>query len=103
MAHNPLVNALVASLYIALVASVMFYGPHTVGKKETVMVPIAVLSLFVLSAAVMGYFFLCGPLLLSFDGEKKRAVRLFLSTVGIFAGITALILAVLFLFPPPGK
>lgn len=103
MARNPFVNALAASLYIALVASVMYYGPHTVGKKDTVMVPIAMLSLFVLSAAVMGYLFFYGPLQLCCDGEKKHSVRLFLSTVGIFAGITVLILTVLFFFPPPGK
>lgn len=44
------------------------------------------ISLFTLSAAVMPYF----------DGKKKYAVTLFLQTVAVFAGLTAVALALLF-------
>ncbi len=97
MTKNPLINALVASLYIVIVASVMYYGSRLASQKtETVVVPIAVISLFTLSAAVMGYLFLYQPLQLYLEGEKQSAVNLFLKTVAVFAGITALILFMLF-------
>ncbi len=97
MIKNPFVSALLASLYIAAVASFFYYAQKILGQSEdTVVAPIAVLLLFVLSAAVMGFLFLYSPLRLFFEGERERAVAHFLSTVAIFAGITAAILALLF-------
>ena len=94
---NPFINAFVAALYITAVASVMYYGPKIAGRiEETVVVPIAIISLFTLSAAVMGYVFLYQPLQLYLEGDKKTAVNLFLKTVVIFGGITAVILVSLF-------
>ncbi len=72
MTKNPLVNAIAAALYIALVGSVMFYGLSRT-SQPTVVIPIAVISLFTLSTAVMGYLFVYSPLHLYFDGEKKKA------------------------------
>jgi heme O synthase-like polyprenyltransferase len=94
MTKNPIINALMATLYIVVVASVMFYGPKLIepSPKETVIIPIMVISLFTLSAAVMGYLFFYQPFQIYFEGDKKRAVKLFLQTVLAFAIITALIL-----------
>jgi hypothetical protein len=61
-----------------------------------VMAPIAVISLFTLSAAVMGYVSLCQPLQLFWRATRKTAASLFLRTVAVFAGITALLLVALF-------
>src|SRR3989338_2491079 len=97
MTKNPLVNACAASLYIVMVASLMYYGPKLAGHVETVVVPIAMISLFTLSATVMFYLFLTQPIQIYFEGEKKAAVNLFLKTVVIFGGITAVILLALFL------
>lgn len=96
MTKNPLANALAATVYITIVASVMFYGPKQTGPVNSVIVPIAMISLFTLSAAVMGYLFLYQPLQLYLEGKKKNAVNLFLQTVAVFAGVTAVILIVLF-------
>lgn len=97
MTKNPFLNALAAVAYVSLVASIMFYGLKSAPPgPDTIVVPIAMISLFTLSAAVMGYVFLSTPLQLLLAGEKKRAVNLFLQTVLIFAGITALLLAALF-------
>lgn len=96
MTKNPLINALVATLYIVVVASVMDYGRNLNDQPHTIIVPIAVISLFTLSAAVMGYLFLYQPLQLYFDGAKKSAVNLFLQTVAVFASITALLFLILF-------
>lgn len=96
MTKNPFVNSLVAILYIVLIASVMFYGTKNVGPTNSVIAPIAVVSLFTLSAAVMGYLFCYQPAQLYFNDKKKEAVRLFLQTVGIFGGITVIVLLLLF-------
>jgi hypothetical protein len=98
MTRNPILNALAASLYIVVIGLMMFYGPRMAGRGNTpsVIVPIAVISLFTLSAAVMGYVFLYQPLQLFLEGDKRNAVSLFLRTVAVFAGITLLLLAALF-------
>lgn len=99
MTKNPFLNALSALLYIAFVAFIMFYGlklSGQAGQKDTIFAPIAIISLFTLSAAVMGYVFLSQPLQLYFDGDKKGAVNLFLRTVEVFAVITFFILLALF-------
>ncbi|MCL5438656.1 MAG: hypothetical protein M1268_01560 [Patescibacteria group bacterium] len=57
MTKNPFINAAVALLYITVIASVMFFGTKNTGPVNSVIVPIAVVSLFTLSAAVMGYLF----------------------------------------------
>ncbi len=96
MTKNPFVNAFAAVLYIALVASVMFWGPKENGPEDTVLIPIALISLFTLSAAMMGYIFLFQPLQLYLDGAKKEAISLFLRTLAVFAGITVVLLCILF-------
>jgi hypothetical protein len=96
MTRNPLINALAAALYIIAVASFMYYGPRLAGPVDSVIIPIAMLSLFVLSAAVMGTLFFYQPVLLCLDGKKQEATTLFLKTLGTFALITLLIFVTLF-------
>lgn len=97
MTKNPLLNALAAALYIVAVAAILFYGPRAIGSVNSVIVPIALISLFTLSAAVMGYIFLSRPAELYFDGKKKEALRLFLSTVLFFGLITLVAFLILVL------
>ena len=99
MTRKPLYNAILASGYIVLISTLLYFGPQFAGHIDSVLVPIAMLSLFVLSAATMGYLFLLQPVQLYLDGAKKEAVDLFARTVGIFAIITLGILGVLFLLP----
>jgi hypothetical protein len=99
MTKNPLVNAIAATAYITLVASFLFYGTKAIGPVDGLIVPVAMLSLFVLSAAMMGYLFLYQPLQLFFEGRQKEAAKLFVETVGIFACITVAIFLALFLIP----
>ena len=97
MTKNPFYNALTALGYIILVATVMFYGIRNIAhEKDTVLIPIAMLSLFSFSAAVMGYTFLSSPLQLYLDGKKKEAVKLITQTIAIFGVITAIALTLLF-------
>ena len=96
MPKNPFINAISASLYIALIVTVLTLGTKFTSGPDNYVMPVAMLSLFTLSAAVMGYLFLSQPILLFLDGKKKEAVSLFLQTVGVFAGITAVAVALSF-------
>lgn len=94
MTKNPIINAIAAEIYIAIVASVMFYGPKIAGladTPDTIIMPIAMISLFTLSAAMMGYIFLSQPLQLYLANEKGAAVNLFVKTLMTFAIITIII------------
>jgi len=97
MSNNPFVNALAATAYITALVSVVFSAPKTTVFDNSTMAPILFLSVFVLSAAVMGYLFVYQPLRLFFENKQKEAVRLFLFTVASFAGITAALAALWFL------
>ena len=94
MTRNPYLNALAAAAYIVVIAFVMFYGTDHTGQSPTVLIPIAVLSLFVLSAASMAFIFFFQPVQLFLDGQKKQAVELTLKTIGTFACITLVFLVV---------
>ena len=95
MTNNPFINALAATLYIALVASIPFFGKELFGDGKSFLIPVAMISLFTLSAAIMGYLFLYQPLLFLLGGHKKNAVKLFLQTVASFAGITIILFLLL--------
>lgn len=98
MTKNPLLNALAASGYIVLIVSIIsFLSSKLRDTPDTVLAPMLMISLFTLSAAVMGYIFGSQPLQFFLEDKKKEAVKLFLQTLGVFAAITLLILiAVLF-------
>ena len=95
MTKNPFINAFAAALYITAVATIPFFGKQLFGSGNSFLIPIAMISLFTLSAAVMGYLFLYQPLLLLLDGHKKEAIKLFLQTLATFAGITILLFLLL--------
>lgn len=62
-----------------------FAAPNT---PDNFFSPVVALSVFVLSAAVMGYLFVGETLQLYLNGEKKQAVSFFASTVLCFAVLT---------------
>jgi len=95
MTKNPLLNALAALAYIILVAAIISSLSKYAPKEDGFLAPVAALSMFTLSAAVMGYIFVFQPLRLYLDGNKQEAITLFLRTVGAFAVITILILIIL--------
>lgn len=98
MSKNPFVNALVASGYISLLVTLIFNSPKLVTDNELgMMAPVLFLSLFVFSAALMGFIFLYQPLQLLVEGKKEEATKLFLTTLASFAGITFAIVSAWFL------
>lgn len=104
MTQNPFHNALAAAGYIVLVVSGLTFGSTLVepNTEDNIFMPMAMLSLFVLSAAVMAYIFLYQPLLLILDGKRTEGASLFLRTVAIFAGLTLCALVISFLIPALG-
>jgi len=92
MIKNPICNAVAAATYIALIVLLIAYVGENAQTNNKILAPIAFLSLFTLSAAVMGYLFLLQPVTLYLDGKKKEAVAFFTKTIASFAIITAIIL-----------
>jgi len=89
-------NGLSAWIYIVTLAFVMYFGTKNLPKEDTILAPIAMISLFTLSAGVMGYIFGLQPIQLYLDGKKKEAVQLFLKTLMVFGLLTATMLILLF-------
>ena len=96
MTKSPFLNASAATLYIIFVTLIMNFGSQMAPRSQSLLVPIAVVSLFTLSAAVMGYLFCYQHLQLYFEKKKKQAVTLFLQTVAVFAMFTLVALGLLF-------
>ncbi len=97
MTKNPFYNALGAFLYICGVVTLINYGSRFAGEAESILAPIAMLSLLVLSVSVMAYIFFLEPVKQYLDGNKEGAVRLFIKTIQYFATITAVALFGVFL------
>jgi hypothetical protein len=95
---KPLYGAVLAEGYVTLVSTVMFYGSQFVNSEDSVIMPMAMLSLLVFSVAVMGYLFCYEPIALLVEGKKEEALVFFLKTIGYFGLMTVSIFAALFLF-----
>lgn len=92
---NPYLNSIYAEIYIIIVALII----NNIGQPDTpdtFFTPIAALSLFVLSAAVMGYLFLGRSLQMYLDGQKSQSVTFLMKTIITFAAITAIALIIVY-------
>jgi hypothetical protein len=98
MTKNPLYNAVAALVYIIAIVLGMNYVSGLQTNANEYIMPIIMLSLLVLSVAIMAYIFGYQPFVLFLDNKKKEAVSLFLKTVGIFGGITFGIIIIYLLF-----
>jgi len=94
MTRNPFINAGAAAVYIGTL--VLFIGSLAAfDGQETLLIPISMLSLLVLSVLTMSYCFFLTPVQMCLDGEKHEAVRLFKHSVAVFAGIVAVFFGIL--------
>jgi hypothetical protein len=66
-------------------------------QNGTIIIPMTMLSLFVLSAAVMGFLFLSEPLYLLMENRKQEAIVFFAKVVGFFACFVVFFTILLFL------
>lgn len=85
-------NALGTGAYIALIVSGIFYIPRLIGGnvEDTILIPMAMLLLFVVSASITGSLVLGRPILWYLDGKKKEAVSLLVTTIGFLFLLTIL-------------
>ena len=91
-----LANALGTAAYVILVATFMFIGEQgKFGMAKTVFIPIAMLMLFVFSAAFTGTLMFGRPVMWYIDGKKKEALSLLAYTLVIFFIITFIVLVLL--------
>lgn len=99
MTRNPFINGLFAIAYIVTLVSTAILIPRLFGgPQESIIYPMLGLSIFVLSAAVMAYLFFYQPVVLLLDGQREKAVKLFLQTMGVFAAATAVLLCISFFY-----
>lgn len=98
MTQNPFINALAAVAYIIGIVLLMTYGGPLIGPRDTIFIPMGMLSLFVFSAATMGYIVLSQPLTLFLDGKKAEAVSLFIKTIGTLGGFMIVFFILQFIF-----
>ncbi len=90
------IDSLATALYIILVASFMFYIQKTFPNNlPIVLIPIAMLLLFVFSAALTGFLVFGKPVMLYLDGKKKQARSLLGYTLGFLLIITILVFIIL--------
>lgn len=94
MNKTSFLNTLGTVAYICVVTTIMQNGNKIFGEKDNFVTPIVFLSLFTLSAIVVGGLVLGKPLMLYFDDKKKEAVAMFLQTAGWLAIFTIVAMVV---------
>ena len=95
MLKNPFLNALIAFVYIVgLVLSVHKVSSY-LPQKDTLLAPMTMLSLLVLSVSIMGILFVYEPARLFLENKRQEALSFFLKTVGTFACFVAFLILLL--------
>lgn len=91
-------NAAATAAYIAAVAAFFLYVPDALALgdvEETFFIPMFILLLFVVSAALTGALVLGRPLFWLLDGRRADALRLFAATLGFLAAFAVLALVLM--------
>ena len=97
MIKNPYLNAFMALGYIALIILVISKTSSIAANTpDTILAPVTMISLFVLSAAIMGILFVYEPLRLSLENQKQQALSFLIKTVGTFACFVVILGVLLF-------
>ena len=90
------INSLLTSLYIIAVGLFFYYGTLIkIGRSNSFLAPVAMLFLFVFSAALTGFLIVGTPLQMYIDGKKKEALSLLTYTLGFFFVFTLIALLLL--------
>ena len=89
MKWNPFLNATAAALYIVAVALFMqFIESLRHDTPDTLLDSVGMLSLLVLSVAVMAFLFFYQPVRRLIENKRAEAMSYFLKTLGIFGVLT---------------
>lgn len=85
------IDSVGTAAYIVLVMSFIFSLRILPEPEGAIIVPIAMLLLFVCSAAITGFLVFGKPVMLYIDGKKKDAVMLLGYTLGLLVLITLIV------------
>ena len=97
IAKQALLHALGTTAYIVLVASFMFYVSHTMrNTPDTILAPITLMLLLVMSAAITGFLVFGRPAMLYIEGKKKDALSFLGYTLGFLCAFTVIAIIILF-------
>ena len=92
-------NSVGVVLYVILVVLFIFSLQRFSQKPDNIIIiPIAMLLLFVCSAAITGFLVFGKPVMLYIDGKKKEALSLLIHTIGILVVITIVFFISLIVF-----
>jgi hypothetical protein len=93
-----LINSLLTSLYIIAVGLFFYFAARIkLGQSNNFLAPVAMLFLFVFSAALTSYLIMGMPARMYIDGKKKEALSLITYTLGFFFGFTLIAILILIL------
>jgi hypothetical protein len=85
------IDALGTTAFIILVVLFIFSLQVLSSKEDIIIIPIAMLLLFVTSAAITGFLVFGKPIMLYIDGKKTEAISLLNYTIGILFLITIIV------------
>lgn len=87
---KPFLHALSAGLYIVLIVNIINYFGRSNIPEDTILAPIAMLSLLVLSVTFMAFIFFYEPVRIYSKDNKKEALDFFVKTLASFAILVVL-------------
>lgn len=93
-----LVDAAITTAYIALVAWALINAEHIFAGAEpedNLLIPIVMLMLFVVSAAITGLAVLGKPIMWYVDGKRKEAIYLLGLTIGFLVLLGLIFVSIL--------
>lgn len=93
-----LANGLWTALYVIIIGAFFFSAKNIFGSgPDNMLIPVAMLLLFVFSAALTGGLVLGRPVLWYLDGRKNEAVKLFAYTLAVLFVVMILVLAIIYI------
>ena len=97
MIKNPYLNAFMALGYVAgIVLAISKTDSIAANTPDTLLAPVTMLSLLVLSASIMAILFFYEPLRLFLENQKQQALSFLIKIVGTFACFVLILVALLF-------
>src|SRR3989338_3027741 len=82
------IDAVGTAIYVVLIVSFIFSLQIFQKEEDIIIIPMAMLLLFVCSAAITGFLVFGKPIMLYIDGKKREAVSLLGYTLGVLVLIT---------------
>jgi len=92
-------NSIGTMAYVIIVVLFLFSLESFFPKgQDIVIIPVAMLMLFVCSAAITGFLVFGKPVMLYIDGKKNEALALLGYTIGFLLTITLILFVILILY-----